>query len=653
MTSPRYRADIDGLRALAVLGVVAFHAFPLTMQGGFIGVDVFFVISGFLISSILFTDMTEGHFHFSAFYARRIRRIFPALLIVLLSCYGFGWFSLLANEYRQLGKHIAAGTGFVSNIMLWSESGYFDNAADTKPLQHLWSLGVEEQFYILWPFLLWCCGRRSGVLTLTILLTIISFGLNLYDVHHKAVVAFYSPFTRFWELQSGAMLAWVVVFRPQALTVLQKNRPLAATASVLGILLFFYGATHITRTSGFPGFWALVPVLSAVLIIASGTEAFINRIFLANRALVWVGLISYPLYLWHWPLLSFLRIIGSDTPAISLRLAAIGVSLLLAYVTYIMIERPVRRSGRFCTAILIVSMCIAGSGGLATYVQHGLPLRKVVQENVSISSGADGGDEHAMIPECGIAPALKPHFSACGYDWRGASTYALLGDSKAGAMYPGLVRTSSEKGRFVVLGGGPVPVISDHPIYQPFKTMTDAAFDVIVKTPSIKTVVFVTATRKLFGIAYDYDMEALPSNPNYPVALDGLVAAVKLLKNAGKKVVLVVDNPTLPHPEDCLNRKTSLPFINSLFTKENPKCVLPLEKHRTLTLQYRKLLEEVQRLFPDDVRIFDTTPYLCDMEAKVCTHRKNGRFLYSYSDHISDYAAGMIGKDLNRFLAGD
>jgi peptidoglycan/LPS O-acetylase OafA/YrhL len=152
---PKYRPDIDGLRAVAVLSVVAFHAFPAWMKGGFIGVDVFFVISGFLISTIIFENLDRGTFSFAEFYARRIKRIFPALLLVLIASFAFGWFALLADEFKQLGKHIAAGAGFVSNLVLWSEAGYFDNSAETKPLLHLWSLGIEEQFYIIWPFVLW------------------------------------------------------------------------------------------------------------------------------------------------------------------------------------------------------------------------------------------------------------------------------------------------------------------------------------------------------------------------------------------------------------------------------------------------------------------------------------------------------------------
>jgi hypothetical protein len=158
LTHPKYRADIDGLRAVAVLAVVGFHAFPNLVKGGLVGVDIFFVISGFLISTIIFDSLERNSFSFLEFYSRRIRRIFPALLLVLIASFSFGWFTLLADEYKQLGKHIAAGAGFVSNFVFWNESGYFDNTADTKPLLHLWSLGIEEQFYIVWPC---CCGQHG------------------------------------------------------------------------------------------------------------------------------------------------------------------------------------------------------------------------------------------------------------------------------------------------------------------------------------------------------------------------------------------------------------------------------------------------------------------------------------------------------------
>ncbi len=175
LSHPKYRPDIDGLRAIAVLSVVIFHAFPHWIKGGFIGVDVFFVISGYLISTIIFENLEKGTFSFSEFYIRRIKRIFPALLIVLAACMFFGWFVLLADEYTQIGKHVLSGTGFVSNLVLWSEAGYFDNSAATKPLLHLWSLGIEEQFYFIWPLFVWLLWKRkSSIFFITVLVAVAS-----------------------------------------------------------------------------------------------------------------------------------------------------------------------------------------------------------------------------------------------------------------------------------------------------------------------------------------------------------------------------------------------------------------------------------------------------------------------------------------------
>ncbi len=224
LSHPKYRPDIDGLRAVAVLAVVAFHAFPSSLKGGFIGVDVFFVISGYLISTIIFESLDRGAFSFREFYARRIKRIFPALILILVACFTFGWFALLADEFKQLQKHIAAGTSFVSNHVLWSEAGYFDNSAETKPLLHLWSLGIEEQFYIVWPLLLWFAWKRKfNLLTITILVAIVSFVLNLRGIKQDVVATFYSPQTRFWELLCGSLLAWVSLYKKGTCTNSKKK----------------------------------------------------------------------------------------------------------------------------------------------------------------------------------------------------------------------------------------------------------------------------------------------------------------------------------------------------------------------------------------------------------------------------------------------
>ena len=284
-----YRPDIDGLRAFAVLSVVLYHAFPKEVRGGYVGVDIFFVISGFLISSILFNEMTEDRFSFTTFYGRRIRRIFPALAVCLAAVLAYGFVSLTPSELAQLGKHVFFGAGFLSNIVLWSESGYFDSAASLKPLLHLWSLGIEEQFYIIWPALLWMVFRmKAKVGRLLVVLFLASFAINVALSITNISDDFYLPVSRFWELLAGAGLAW----RRQI--VLTPN--VRSWISFAGLAALLTSVALFTPGIRFPGWPALLPVAGAVAVILAGPEAPVNRIVFSNRAVVFVGLISYPLY---------------------------------------------------------------------------------------------------------------------------------------------------------------------------------------------------------------------------------------------------------------------------------------------------------------------------------------------------------------------
>ena len=366
-----YRPDIDGLRAVAVLSVVIFHAFPGLLRGGFVGVDIFFVISGFLISTIIVGNLRRDRFSFAEFYGRRIRRIFPALLLVLIASDTLGWFALLADEYQQLGKHTAGGAGFVSNFVLWGESGYFDSTAESKPLLHLWSLGIEEQFYIVWPLLLWAAWKaRVNLLLATAVIGLASFALNIATVGDDTIAAFYSPQTRFWELLVGAGLACAAAHKTPAPTL---GDGLANALSLAGSALIVSGIVLIDKDRQFPGGWAMLPTVGAALVIAAGSRAWLNRVVLANRVLVWFGLISFPLYLWHWPLLSFARILEAAPPSRGMRIAAIAASIGLAWLTFRLIERPIRfGSHRQAKALaLLVLMTLMGTAGYYGYRQGG------------------------------------------------------------------------------------------------------------------------------------------------------------------------------------------------------------------------------------------------------------------------------------------
>ncbi len=388
LAHPKYRRDIDGLRAIAVLSVVGYHAFPHWITGGFVGVDIFFVISGYLISTIIFGSLEGEGFRYREFYERRVRRIFPALVVVMAGTLAFGWYVLLSDEFRQLGKHVVASAGFASNLVLWSEAGYFDTAAESKPLLHLWSLAVEEQFYIFWPLLLGVAWRRGAhrVLLWVVGAIALSFIFNIFVVHRYPEVAFYSPLSRVWELAAGALLAHVSLRNWPRCSALMRE-----LASIAGLLLIALALALTNRASSFPGWWALLPVLGACLCIAAGPAAWLNRILLGSRAAVWFGLISYPLYLWHWPLLAYARILeGGRDPTRGVRIAAVVLSVALAWLTYRVLERQVRqREGSMIVGTLVASMMVLAVLGTLAFTWK-LPSRNHdpgVQQVVS--AGAD------------------------------------------------------------------------------------------------------------------------------------------------------------------------------------------------------------------------------------------------------------------------
>jgi hypothetical protein len=267
------------------------------------------------------------------------------------------------------------------------------------------------------------------------------------------------------------------------------------------------------------------------------------------------------------------------------------------------------------------------------------------------------------MPDAVVEPCTLPDAHAarlldlCMQDRREPPRFAIIGDSKAGALAPAAFRTSQPGGRWILLQGfagerAPEPVISSYPLYRSYQPAIRAAVQNLNAMPSVHVVVIVAATRALFALHNDSDIEDLPASPHYGAALDGLSTTVRQFVAAGKKVILVVDNPTLPRPEDCLVRSTGIGWIDRTLAKQNPRCIVPLARYRELAQQYRKLLSAVQAEFPGDVRLLDTEPYLCDENAGICEPQRHGRALYGITDHISDYAAGIIAKDLQSMAAG-
>lgn len=457
-----YRPDVDGLRAIAVLAVIGYHAFPGIVTGGFVGVDVFFVISGFLISSFILNGIRAGTFSFADFYVRRIRRIFPALILVLCTTLAFGWAALSPTEYVELGKLTAASAAFMSNFALWGASGYFDIAAEFKPLLHLWSLGIEEQFYIIWPVLLVLLWKRATRLEAAIIvLVLLSFALNVILMRSDTVAAFFLPFSRFWELLFGAVLAHRKLSavgydeggQPTNATVEMgsgKNCLARNVISAVGLFLILGSILFLKKDIPYPGWWALLPTAGTLLHIWAGPGAWINRKISAHPVLIFVGLISYPWYLWHWPTLSYIKILDFDWSVTSIRALKAGAVIasgIAAWLTYQFVEKPIRRAKKRRYVLpLCIAMGIVFALGLVVILAKGFIDRfsEIEKQVVKIANDAATGSQEnyrdgiCLLRRTQSYRDFSPEcFAKAGPD--GITGGILLwGDSEAAHFYPGI-----------------------------------------------------------------------------------------------------------------------------------------------------------------------------------------------------------------------
>lgn len=646
----RYRPDIDGLRAIAIVCVTAFHAFPNYLGGGFIGVDIFFVISGFLISGFIFSRIETDSFSFIDFYVSRIKRILPALTIVIAATLAIGWVILFSSEYKNLGANALAASVFASNIKLWREIGYFDTNADYKPLLHLWSLGVEEQFYLFWPALAALVCRRWNMTVVILAIAALSFAADIYLVFTDPAAAFYTPIARFWELMIGGGLA--ALGRHRTRSVDRRSHVL----SIIGMVLIILGLALTTAASAFPGWLALLPTLGAAFLISAGPYAVLNRFVLANPVMVGIGLISYPLYLWHWPLLAYLRIMEGGVLLPSQAAAAVALAVVLAFLTYAIIEKPVKALARpkLTSLVLCGLLLLVGASGLAIRALDGVSSSAINKLNVSDNWVGDVSSQ--LTDGCGMTSDESRAIANCVSDKRNTPVFAVLGDSKAAALFPGLVRNSTARGRWLLIGGSgaygaPIPVISDAQPYRNFERLTVAASDAIARNPAIRVVVLTTAIRSLFRTDDDRYLENLPTSPNYQIARDGLDRMIAKLVAAGKTVVITIDNPSLADPLECMTRRTKPKFLAALFTHEmNRRCAISIDENHRRARIYLDLLGDLAAKWGRHLVLYDPVDALCIAAQDICPSERDGHLLYSYGDHISDYASSLMGRALMQLI---
>lgn len=652
-----YRKDIDGLRALAVLPVVLFHAGFEVFSGGFVGVDVFFVISGYLITLIIAQEIGEGRFSILRFYERRIRRIFPALFAVLLFVTIGGLLIFLPEDMKALSGSVAAATLFASNILFWQQSGYFETAAEMKPLLHTWSLAVEEQFYIFFPLFLmlaWRWGRRWR--SATWLALIASFVISVYGVRYHDEAAFYLLPARAWELLIGSVIALKAVPRID-------SRMAREAMAALGIALIVYAVFAFDRATPFPGENALLPCLGAALIIYTGLgngETWAARL-LGLKPVVFIGLISYSLYLWHWPLIVFARYYAIFPLSQMEAAAVVLTSLIVATLSWRYIETPFRkgngtfftrnRARLFASSGVIMASAIAIS--LATIILHGLPMRMMDRSAGTIISEAEVGVE--LIRHCMNSrkdPSYRKPESACVFGSASRqSDVVLWGDSHAGALLPALLKAMPDKNhgvRMLAMLGCP-PLLDVNLRSTKLDACREFNRDTVeyLKSGPEQTIVVVgrwaaTLHGRVPGPEGATSPPVITRIPGLKLSVDdatellkeSLKKTIDALLKSGKKVFLVY-----PAPEAGFNVSHVLALSSGRYGKESID---------GLSISKLAFLDRSG----DILHIFDALPAAKNLHRirpsdllcgdKVCLVYKDGKSLYYDDDHLSQAGAEYL-----------
>lgn len=562
-----HRDDIDGLRAIAILSVLIFHVFPNSFPGGFVGVDIFFVISGYLITKIIIEDISFKRFNFLNFYSRRVRRIFPALIVVIFFTFFFSIHFFLPDELKALGSEIFYSCLFFANFYFLSITNYFDTISLTKPLLHLWSLGIEEQYYVFWPLICFTIlslkkSIKNFFIFLSILILCVSFVLFLYISSYNSASAFYLPQSRIWELMIGSVLAYLDFFNKNTLP-LSKN--LSNIASVFGLFLLLVGFFAINDKNFF-GWHALMPTFGTFFIIASGENAKVNKL-LSFRVFVYFGLISYSVYLWHWPLISLTYIVPFYVNENLLKCLVIFLSIFMASLTYRFIEKPFRKKDSEKTkilALIFIMMCLVFLG---VALEKDYFYKNQSKNNLFLYNISQLGFHTSATEECKkISGAYSATFCEI-FGNKKNIRIAVLGDSTIVMFGRGLAKFMQVKnqGAGVILLGGPdcapargIMGYGSYPNMHPeedqcYKTMEEA-YRYILSNHNIRYVVFVMLPPAL--ISWNIPGFSTNSIPlKFHRSLELINHDIAELKKHGKEVIVNYDSVKFPKdPRKCIDR---------------------------------------------------------------------------------------------------
>lgn len=620
----QYRPEVDGLRAIAVVPVVLFHAGLSAFSGGFVGVDVFFVISGFLITTILLSEHEQGKFSIVNFYERRARRILPALFLVMLCCLPFAWYWLLPNDLASFSESLIAVSLFGSNILFWQETGYFDTASELKPLLHTWSLAVEEQYYVLFPVFImvaWRFGKTVLFGTMAAMLAI-SFLVAEWASVAKPAAAFFLLPTRGWELLLGACCAMVMAYRPQQ----RPGQTLRDVLAWAGIAAITCAVVLYDETTSFPGKYALLPTAGTALIILFADTGTTAGRFLANRVFVAIGLVSYSAYLWHQPLFAFARHRSPVEPPVAVFVALIAATFALAYLSWRFVEAPFR-DRRKIDRKTIFGLSIAGAAsfsvlGAVGATQAGFPQR------LERAYAGDVGqlDFHRYIderyqdcePSAIAAAALSwQGYLRCKQTRPGLPDIVLLGDSHAEHLFIGLAEgRPDENVGFYILDGAPY---LSNPDYKPI-------LDHLLNNGRPQHV--------LLTMSYEGRLDAAGTGLQ-----QGFGDTIAALQKAGKTVTLLGDVPGFPQDAARCAFKT--------FDAFTALCRIDRAEVERQKVKYAATLERLGQRY--GVPVITTDPAICSEAG--CAMYIGKTLIYRDQNHLNISGSRQVGRYVAERLA--
>lgn len=639
--SAGYRPEVDGLRALAVLPVILFHAGTPGFAGGFVGVDIFFVISGFLITSIILTEKTEGRFSLSGFYTRRIRRLLPALFTVMLVCLPFAWFWMTPPKLEFFGRSIVAVLLFLSNVLFWRESRYFADAAEENVLLHTWSLAVEEQYYMLFPLFMLVCWRfgRTGLLFVLIAGLLVSLGASEWAWRYQPAANFYLAPTRAFELLAGAAGA-VFVWRSGP----RNNGTLALT----GLIMLVGSIVWLDKDDPFPSALALIPVTGTLLILVTATTANHAGRILANPALVTVGLMSYSLYLWHQPVFAFARIRLGEDAELPVLLALIPLIVVLSWLSWRFVEIPFRRPDRMRFSRVAASLTVAaltlGGFGMFSAISGGEPARFSLPASVAATFTLTDREQECF----GKVGAHTVSDWGCRLGPPGAAPdWMVFGDSHALAMLPAMEKVANQLNRPAFFSGtsGCLPLLRIHSIRSDQQRTNCHALNQRVldhaKANRMKLVVLIARWTYYTDGGYDgSDFSYVALSEGQPKDREqsraafraGVAATAAAYRDAGIALLIIEQVPQ--------QRRNPREIFYPAFEEQNPAAVL-LDRS-VARGDHLKLQQFVGSLFArnltDDQRL-DLTANLCGTRCVVGDMHASW---YSDDDHLSVVGAGRI-----------